>query len=405
MSRTCRRYATGPGRASERVRVLSLNGGSSSLKAALWEIDAHGEVRLADATVSGLGIAAATLRLRDGGGVRIADAAVVARDPAAAVPLVADAFTEHGFAAPEAVGHRLVHGGPDLGAPTRVDDGLLATLRRLVSFAPLHLPAEIASIEAVAARAPALPQVVCFDTAFHRGMPDVARRLPLPRAAHDAGIRRYGFHGLSYEYVCERVGGAAAGRLVMAHLGNGASLAAVRDGKPVDTTMGLTPTGGLMMGTRTGDLDPGALVHWMRAHDAGAEALARLVDHESGLAGVSGTTADMQALLAARATSVAAAEAVDLFCWIARKHVGAMAASLGGLDTLVFTGGIGERGADIRAGICAGLEHLGVELDAARNASHAPTISLPGRSCAVRIVPTDEDRMIARHTHAVLAAA
>jgi acetate kinase len=273
----------------------------------------------------------------------------------------------------------------------------------VIPFAPLHLPAEIAAIEAIAARMPDRPQVVCFDTAFHRDLPDVARRLPLPRAAWDAGIRRYGFHGLSYEYVLEQVGGAAAGRLVMAHLGNGVSLAAVRDGKPIDTTMGLTPTGGLMMGTRTGDIDPGALVHWMRAHDADVDALARLVDHESGLRGVSGGTSDMQALLDARATSAPAAEAVALFCWIARKHVGAMAASLGGLDTLVFTGGIGEHAAPVRAEICAGLEHLGVEIDPERNAANAASIGRPGRPCAVRIVPTDEDRMIARHTHAVLA--
>lgn len=383
------------------MRVLSLNGGSSSLKAALWELDGVGETRLADAAVSGVGPAAATLRVRIEGR-QIADAAVVARDAAAAVPLVLDAFAGHGLAPADAVGHRLVHGGPELFDPVRVDEVLLATLRRVTPFAPLHLPAEIAAIEAIAARLPDVPQVVCFDTAFHRAMPDVARRLPLPRAAHDAGIRRYGFHGLSYEYVLAQVGGASAGRLVMAHLGNGASLAAVHDGTPVDTTMGLTPTGGLMMGTRTGDLDPGALVHWMRAHHADVDTLARLVDHESGLRGVSGVTSDMQQLLDTRAASPAAAEAVALFCWTARKHVGAMAASLGGLDTLVFTGGIGEHAAPIRAEICAGLAHLGVEIDPARNAGHAASIGVPGRPCSVRVVPTDEDRMIARHTRAVL---
>lgn len=306
------------------MRVLSLNGGSSSLKAAVWDVDDAGETRVADATVAGLGIATARLRLHDGDGHALVDAAVVAHDVAAAVPVVLDAFAKHGVAEPEAVGHRLVHGGPDLWAPSRVDEALLATLRRVTPFAPLHLPAEIAAIEAVAARLPACPQAVCFDTAFHRELPDVARRLPLPRALFDAGVRRYGFHGLSYEYVLERVGGASAGRLVMAHLGNGASLAAVRAGRPVDTTMGFTPTGGLVMGTRTGDVDPGALVHWMRAQHADVDALARLVDHESGLLGVSGISADMQALLRARATSPAAAEAVELFCWTARKHVGAI---------------------------------------------------------------------------------
>jgi acetate kinase len=233
-------------------------------------------------------------------------------------------------------------------------------------------------------------------------MPAVAQRLPLPRALWDAGIRRYGFHGLSYEYVVQAVGAAALGRAVIAHLGNGASLAAVRDGRSVDTTMGFTPAGGCMMGTRPGDLDPGVLVHLLAQRGYDAAALERLVERESGLRGVSGLTADMQTLLTRRADEPAAGEAVELFCYSVRKHVGALAAVLGGLDTLVFTGGIGEHAAPVREEICRGLEHLGIRLDARRNAAHAAVVSAAESRCTVRVVPTDEDLMIARHTRAAL---
>jgi acetate kinase len=257
----------------------------------------------------------------------------------------------------------------------------------------------------VAARFPALPQAVCFDTAFHRGLPEIARRLALPRALVDAaGIERFGFHGLSYEYVLERLGAAGRGRVVIAHLGNGASMAAVRDGRPVDTTMGLTPAGGFMMGTRTGDLDPGVLLYLMREKGYDAERLDRLVNKESGLLGVSGASADMKTLLEGRERDEAAALAVAMFCYQARKQVGAFAAALGGLDTLVFTGGIGERAAPVRAEICDGLDHLGVRLDPARNAADADPLGAPGGGCAVRVVPTREDLVIARHSRAVLFA-
>jgi acetate kinase len=258
-------------------------------------------------------------------------------------------------------------------------------------------------VEAVAARFPALPQAVCFDTAFHRDLPESARRLALPRALADAaGIQRFGFHGLSYEYVLEHLGAAGRGRVVIAHLGSGASMAAVRDGRPVDTSMGMTPTGGFMMGTRTGDLDPGVLLYLLREKGYDADRLDRLVNKESGLLGVSGTSADMATLLERRERDEAAALAVAMFCYQVRKQVGAFAAALGGLDTLVFTAGIGERAAAVRAEICAGLEHLGVRLDPARNAAHADPLSAPGRACAVRVVATREDMMIARHSRAVL---
>lgn len=384
------------------LRVLCVNAGSSSLKVALYEIGA-GERRLASGVVAHVGSNDARLSLADGAGRVLDDRPVTAPDGAAAVALALDAVAPPRLPRPDAVGHRIVHGGPAHTAPARVDAALLADLRRQAAFAPLHLPTEIAGIEAVAARAPELPQVVCFDTAFHRGMPEVACRLPLPRRLWDDGIRRYGFHGLSYEYVVGVLGAAARGRLVIAHLGNGASMAAVRDGAPVDTTMGLTPTGGLVMSTRTGDLDPGVLLHLQATGGYDTARLARLVNDESGLVGVSGRSGDMAELLAVRATDPHAAQAVAMFCWSARKHVGALTAALGGIDTLVFTGGIGEHAAPVRAEICAGLGHLGIRLDADANSRHGEVISVPGSACTVRVIPTDEDLMIARHTRAVLA--
>ena len=298
-----------------------------------------------------------------------------------------------------AVGHRVVHGGPNHSAPRLVTPEVLSDLRAATPFAPVHLPAELALIAAVAARLPGVPQVVCFDTAFHRHLPAVSRRLPLPRRYFDAGVKRYGFHGLSYEYLVGELGRvagpAAAGRVIVAHLGSGASLAAVRGGQCLDTTMGFTPAGGLVMATRAGDLDPGVLVYLARSEGLTADQLDRLVTRESGLVGVSGTSADMRDLLAARATDPAAADAVTLFCHTARKHVGALAAVLGGLDTLVFSGGVGEHAPEVRAEICAGLGFLGVTLDPAANAANAAVISAPGPA-TVRVIPTDEEVVIAR---------
>jgi acetate kinase len=234
-------------------------------------------------------------------------------------------------------------------------------------------------------------------------MPEVAERFPLPRALWDEGVRRYGFHGLSYEYVMGALGKEASGRLIIAHIGNGASMAAVLDGKPLDTTMGLTPTGGFMMGTRSGDLDPGILLYLMREKGYDKERIARMVDHESGLLGVSGISRDMKGLLEQRDKDPNSALAVEMFCYQLRKHIGALAAALGGLDTLVFTGGIGERAAPVRQEVCEGLGHLGVRLDAKLNERHADTITGPESPCKVKIIPTNEDLIIARHTHGLTA--
>ena len=376
------------------MRILCLNAGSSSLKLALQA----GEERLAQGAVERVGLERGRFWLQ--GGTAALDQEGQFPDHGAAVKTALGAL-DGAELHPQAVAHRLVHGGPLHHAPALIDGALLDSLRGLVGFAPLHLPAEIAVIDAVARHYPGLPQVACFDTHFHWELPEVARRLPLPQQLCDQGVRRYGFHGLSYESVVSTLGAAQLGRAVIAHLGNGASLAAVRDGTPIETTMAFTPASGVMMGTRTGDVDPG-VVFFLLARGASAAEVERLLSLEAGLLGVSGSTSDMKDLLAARHDDARARLAVEMFCWSCRKAVGALAAALGGLDTLVFTGGIGENAAPVREGICAGLEHLGVTLDAAANQAHAPLASAAGSRCAVRIVRTDEDLVIARHTRRLL---
>jgi acetate kinase len=386
---------------SEAPCILCLNSGSSSLKFALYELGAA-ETRLATGAVERIGLESGRLWIRDGEQRSLTDTPGAFADGRAAVHATFAALTILGLPRPTAIGHRVVHGGPDHAAPERVDARLLATLRRLVPLAPLHLPASIEGIEAVTARLPGLPQVACFDTAFHRRMPEMAQRLPLPRSLWDEGLRRYGFHGLSYEYIVATAGAAALGRAVIAHLGNGASMAAVRDGQPLDTTMGFTPTGGCMMGTRSGDLDPGVLLYLLDQKRYDAAALERLVDHEAGLLGVSGISSDMRTLLEEGSREPRAAQAVEMFCYQLCKHAGALAAVLGGLDTFVFTGGIGEHAAPVRWEVCRGLEHLGIRVDRQRNDMHAEVISTPNSACTVRVIPTDEDLMIARHTRALI---
>ena len=307
-----------------------------------------------------------------------------------------------GHEALAAVGHRVVHGGPKYCAPQRITPEMLADLRALVPFDPEHLPEEILLTEAFQQRFPGLPQVACFDTAFHHDLPRVARLLPIPRRYEAQGIRRYGFHGLSYAWLMEelaRVAGkeAAHDRVILAHLGNGASLAAVRNGKPVDTSMGLTPAAGVPMSTRSGDLDPGLVSYLARTEKMNAAQFDKMINFESGLLGISETSSDMNDLLKAEAQDARAAEAVAIFCYQTRKWIGAFAAALGGLDTLVFAGGIGENSSTIRARICGGLPFLGIELDEKRNAAHEPWISTGTARVKVRVMRTDEELMIARH--------
>lgn len=365
------------------VDVVCLNCGSSSVKGARYRVRADGaEDRLAETEVEGL------TATDDGSAVRDAATQVFGE-------LTADA-------AVDAVGHRLVHGGPELRAPVRIDDAVLAKLRSVVPFAPLHLPAALGAIDGVRSAAPDLPQVACFDTAFHATLPEAQWRFAIPRELTDAGIRRYGFHGISYEYIVGAVGAETLGRAVIGHLGNGASLAAVENGRSVATTMGLTPTGGIPMGTRVGDLDPGVIVHLVRERGYDAAGLEELLDDQSGLLALGGAS-DMRELLERRSKGDAAASlAVEIFCTRIAMTIGAYATVLGGLDTVVFTAGIGENAVDVRAEVCRRLAHLGVVIDDERNARHDPVISTDGSSVTVRVVPTDEDAVIARHTAALL---
>jgi acetate kinase len=375
--------------------ILSLNGGSSSLKFAVYRMAGSAEERILFGAAEGIGGASGRFWMRGIADRVLTDLSANIPNHSEAIKTMFAALQQQEAQTLTAAGHRIVHGGPFFSAPQRVDPSIKSKLAELTPFAPLHLPSQTAMIEAVSARYPDLPQVVCFDTAFHRHMPEIAQRFALPRELWDQGIRRYGFHGLSYEFVVGQLGKSLGSRAIIAHLGNGASMVALKDGSPLDTSMGLTPTGGFMMGTRSGDLDPGVLLYLMRKGYS-AEQLETLLDRESGLRGVSGDTNNMKTLLEKRLTEPTAALAVEMFCYQVRKFIGAYAAVLNGLDTLVFTGGIGERAAPVRAEICLGLKHLDVSLDSTNNEQNAAVISA-GR-CTVRVLQTDEDLMIARHT-------
>lgn len=383
--------------------VLTINGGSSSIKFALFSAGDPPQ-RLLTGLIERIGLADPLLTVK---GELPAKEAIAASDHAEAVAGLIRWLEQHGrLNGVAAVGHRVVHGGAKYSDSQKVTPELVAELRRLSPLDPAHLPGEIALIEAFTRHSPKLPQIACFDTAFHRTMPQVARQLPIPRRYQSAGVERYGFHGLSYAYLLqelERIAGPAArGRVILAHLGAGASLAAVRDGKCIDTSMAFTPTAGLVMGTRSGDLDPGLLVYWMRQERLTADQIDDLVNRQSGLLGVSETSPDMRDLLARQASDPRAAEAVGLFCYQVKKWIGAYAAALGGLDTLVFAGGVGENAVEVRTRICEGLDFLGVQLDAGRNAAGAPVISTDTRPATVRVIRTDEESMIARDVCRIL---
>jgi acetate kinase len=357
--------------------------------------------------VDRIGLPDPQLRVRIEGEPEQKQAFVGADVPEAAQHLI-DWLEAHGSAATLAgVGHRVVHGGPVYGESQRVTPAMVEELKRLSPLDPAHLPGEIALIEAFSRRHPQLPQVACFDTAFHYDLPTESRLLPIPRRYAAQGMRRYGFHGLSYTWLMAELANvagseAARGRIVLAHLGSGASLAAVRNGKCIDTTMSFTPTAGLVMGTRTGDLDPGVMTYLMRSEGLSIDQLDDLVNKQSGLLGLSETSSDMRDLSARAADDPRAAEAVLVFCYQARKYIGALTAALGGLDTLVFAGGIGEHSSEVRGRICQGLEFLGVHLEASRNASDAPVISTVDSRVTVRVIPTNEELVIVRETQRVL---
>lgn len=384
--------------------VLAVNAGSSTLKLALFDVTAEARRRIT-AQVDRIGHANSHLLVRgDDGGVTH-DVAQPVPSHEAALQLVLDRVPD--LQRVEAVGHRVVRGGVQHQQPARITPALIEDLRASAAEDPDHGPQALGLIDRAAALYPGLPQVACFDTAFHRTMPDVAQLYAVPRRFRAEGVVRLGFHGLSCEHIMARLAtldpAAARGRIGVAHLGGGSSLTAISDGRSLDTTMGFSPTGGLVMSTRSGDLDPSVMLHLMERHRLDVDALRTLVNRECGLLGVSGISADMRELLEQEEAVPAAAQAVALFCYTARKHLGAMIAVLGGLDTLVFTGGIGEHAAVVRERICAGMESLGIELDRTRNAEHESVISSGRGRTIVRVIPADEELMIATHVRALLA--
>lgn len=389
------------------IRILTLNSGSSSLKAAVYRV-AGGETQTLSAIIEGIGQAVTRMRIQGAKGETLLDKKTGLTDHSEALTALADWLSEQDSDRDfDAIGYRIVYGGSGFYQPQRVTPELVAALHKLAPMDPDHLPQACANIETMARRYPHLPQVAAFDTAFHRHMPRVAQRYALSPRFAKAGIIRLGFHGLSYEYIMQALRvldpAAANGRVVIAHLGSGASMAAVRDGHSIDTSMGFTPLAGLVMSTRCGDLDPGIVLYLLQERGMSTTVINELLNQRSGLRGISGVSGDMRELLDQEMTNPRAAEAIESFCYQARKYIGAYAAALGGLDTLIFTAGIGERSAVIRARICAGLTFLGVALDDVRNESHAPVISCDGAAVTVRVIPTDEDRMIARHTWRIVA--
>ena len=360
------------------MNILALNSGSSSFKFGLYRADAAGVQALRVESVDSATHEDATAR-------------------------IAQALARPDMPAPDAIGHRIVHGGPKLRQHCVIDDAVMRQLEAAAVFAPLHMPAALALIRFAQQRFPGLPQVACFDTRFHADLPDVARVLPIAKALQAQGIQRYGFHGLSLESIVRLLGDELPQRVVIAHLGNGASVTAVKGGRSIDTSMGLTPTGGLIMGTRSGDLDPGVLVHLLREKKFDAARLEALVDHGSGLLGISGVSSDMRRLHEAAASNPDARLAIEMFCYAVRKQIAAMIAVLGGIDLLVFTGGIGENDAEVRAAICGGLSWIGVSLDEARNSSAMNPIHDGASRCAVQVLASQEDEQIARHAWALVA--
>jgi len=388
-------------------RILTINGGSSSIKFALFEAG-DSLRRILEGGIERIGLPEATLRVN---GVSQADnfsRLVTAPDHTLAVGALMDWIEERsGRDALTAVGHRVVDGGPKYSKPERITAEMVEELHRLSPFDPDHMPEEILLTEAFHRRFPHLPQVACFDTAFHHDLPRVAQLLPIPRRYERQGVRRYGFHGLSYAFLMEelaRLGDPAVtrGRAILGHLGNGASLAAVRDGKSVDTSMSFTPTAGVPMSTRSGDLDPGLVWYLARAEKMSAKQFNEMVNLQSGLLGISETSSDMRDLLDCETQDVRAAEAIALFCYQVKKWIGAFAAALGGLDTLVFAGGIGENAPAVRARICDGLGFLGIEIEEKRNTANDSVISTAASRVAVRVIRTDEERMIAKTVCRVL---
>ena len=391
-------------------RILTINGGSSSIKFALFAArDAL--QRILDGGIERIGLPEATFHVKGSGQADNFSRSIKAPDHTVAVGVLMDWIKQRsGRDALTAVGHRVVHGGPKYYKPQRITAEMVTELKQLSPFDPDHMPEEILLTEAFHRRFPDLPQVACFDTAFHHDLPRVAQILPIPRRYEAQGVRRYGFHGLSYEFLMEelaRLAGpvVAQGRVILAHLGNGASLAAVRNGKSVDTSMSFTPTAGVPMSTRTGDLDPGLVWYLARTEKMSTKNFNDMVNFQSGLLGISETSSDMRDLLKHETQDVRAAEAVAMFCYQVKKWIGAFAAALGGIETLVFAGGVGENAPAVRARICDGLEFLGIKLEEKHNAANEGVISAASSRVAVRVIRTNEEQIIAKTVCQVLGVA
>src|ERR1700723_1837499 len=386
--------------------VWTINRGSATLKSALYSAGNHGDLLLS-ITVGQAGDSGSRLKISDPSGTSLLDSPIEGRDPNAAMEVILGWLGEHSFLSGlAAVGHRLVQGGPKYKDPQRITPEFLSEIEKFAPLDPDHMPAAIQGIRFIAGKLPKLPQVACFDTAFHSSLPQVARMYALPRHFYDQGIFRYGFHGLSYEYVMRELRALDAeladGRVIIAHLGSGASMVAVKQGKSIDTSMGFTPLEGLVMSTRSGDVDPGALLYLLEQKKISAKELDTILNKKSGLLGVSAKSGDMRVLLGEMQRDPRAEEAVDLFCYRVKKYIGAYAAVLGGLDLLVFAGGIGEHAPLVRERICDGLEFLGIHLDGPGNEGNAALVSAPQSRVKVRVINTNEDLMIVRHVRSVL---
>jgi len=389
-------------RASEPgLSVLALNSGSSSLKFGLYRTGTERTERLLSGEAEAIGGKEGKFSARDRHGKTIISEPVSFPGQREAIIRIAKLLADADQPAPVAIGHRIVHGGPRLRQHCLIDGPVLRQLEAATAFAPLHTPPALAVIRFAQEHFPGLPQVACLDTAFHVGLPEVARVLPIPREYQSAGIQRYGFHGLSCESIVHQLGSDLPDRVIIAHLGSGASVTAVKGGRSIDTSMGLTPTGGVIMGTRSGDLDPGVLVYLMRENKFDAARLEELVDHRSGLLGISGVSSDVRSLHEAASSNPDARLAIQMFCYSARKQMAGMIAALDGVDLVVFTGGIGENDPEVRAAICDGLVWISVRLDDKRNRAATNPISDPVSRCPVLVLGSQEDEQIARHAWAL----
>ncbi|MCL5225416.1 acetate/propionate family kinase [Pseudomonas nunensis] len=385
--------------ASGRERlILALNSGSSSLKFGVYRVTGDRVQKLISGEAQALGTQAGRFEAINAHQQPLVGESVPMITTKHALHEVERLLEQTQSGPLDGIGHRVVHGGPALRQPCRINKQVLEQLQQVIGFAPLHTPMALSVIEETSRHFPEVAQVVCVDTGFHAQMPEVACVLALPKELREQGIQRYGFHGLSCESIVRRFGSSLPRRLIIAHLGNGASITAVRAGQSVDTSMGLTPCGGMIMSTRSGDLDPGVLIYLIRQKGLDVAAVETLVDRQSGLLGISGLSADMRSLKIASPTQADARLAIAMFCYSASKQIAAMMAVLGGIDTLVFTGGIGENDAEVRANICNGLTWTGLHLDSALNQSGSDLISTLESTCTVRVFDSREDEEIARHT-------